>query len=436
MNPEHANSYEKGLRHLAIYGVSAIALFMGTVGLWATTTELSGAVIASGQFVVDISVKKVQHMSGGVVSEVRVREGSRVREGDLVMRIDDTMLRANLQIVTKQLDEFAARRERLNAERDQLTDIALPEEFKDRMDDPEVVHLFATEKRLFIARRTAREGLKAQLAQRELQLEEEVNGLAAQVDSRNRQLIFIKPELEGVRDLYLKKLVAITRLNALERDAAAIDGQIGQLIAQIAQARGKATELKLQIIQVDEDLRAEVNKDLREIQGRTAELRERKVAADDQLKRTDIRAPGSGYVHQLTVQTVGGVLPPMEAAMLIVPEDEGLQLEVRVQPQDVDQLRIGQPAVVKINAFNQRTTPEIKAKVSRVSADVSRDPQTGASYYTARIAIPVSEIERLGDVKILPGMQADVYMQTSSRTLLAYMAKPLKEQFEKAFKER
>jgi HlyD family secretion protein len=216
-----------------------------------------------------------------------------------------------------------------------------------------------------------------------------------------------------------------------------LEGERGQLIANIAQAKGKITETELQIIQVDQDMRTEVGKDLAEIRAKTSELVEKKVAAEDQLKRIDIRAPQDGVVHQLAVHTVGGVITAQgDPIMLIVPENEALSIETKVQPQDIDQLRLGQPAVVRFTAFNQRTTPELNGTLSRISADVSEDQKTGTRYYTVRIAIPDSEIVRLGGLKLVPGMPVEAFIQTTPRTMMSYLVRPIHDQVIKAFREK
>ncbi len=427
--------HQKALRRSALTGLSLIALFSGTIGLWAATSTLSGAVMAGGQFVVDTNVKKVQHPTGGVVGELRVREGDRVSEGDLLIRLDETVTRANLQMVTKQLDELAARQSRLEAERDGRARMEWPEEFASRRADPGVVKLWESERTLFDARRTAREGQKSQLQKRIAQLRDEIVGLKAQQTSKVRESAIIENELKGVRELYAKNLVQLTRLSALEREAANLEGQRGQLIAGVAQAEGKIAETALQIIQIDEEMRAEVMKEMREIQGRVAEYTERRVAAEDQLKRVDIRSPSAGYVHQLAVHTVGGVISPAEPAMLIVPVNESLKLTAKVMPQDIDQLTIGQHANVRVHASNQRTTPELNGTVTRISADVSTDEQSGTTYYTISVALPAAEIAKLGGVKLQAGMQAEVFVQTHDRTPLQYFIKPLQDQFARAFRE-
>jgi HlyD family secretion protein len=435
MKTKPQSVHEKALRRGAIMGLSMIGLFIGTVGLWAATSTLSGAVVAGGQFVVDSYVKKVQHPTGGIVGELKVREGDRVEAGDLLIRLDETVTRANLQMVVKQLNEFAARRARLEAERDGAAELKVPVELADRLNDPAIATLLQSERTLFEARRSARAGQKSQLQKRIAQLQDEIVGLKAQQNSKVREAALIAEELKGVRELYQKNLVQLPRLNALEREAASLEGQRGQIVASMAQAEGRIAETSLQIIQIDEETRADVMKELRDIQAREAEFTERRVAADDQLKRIDIRSPSSGFVHQLSVHTVGGVITPAEPAMLIVPANESLDLEARVMPNDIDQVKIGQLAIVRVHASHQRTTPELFGTVSRISADVSRDQQTGAPFYTIRVALPAEQIKRLGQLRLQAGMQAEVFVQINERTPLEYFLRPLQDQIVRAFRE-
>jgi HlyD family secretion protein len=432
---EH-QGFGRSLRGLALAGGVSIALFAGTVGVWAVATTLSGAVVASGQFVVDGNVKKVQHATGGIVGELRVREGERVEQDQVVIRLDDTLTRANLQVVTKQLDELAARRGRVEAERSGKDAITIATELATRRHEPEIAELIGAEESLFEARRAARDGQKAQLNQRIGQLHDEIAGLKAQQAGRDQQATLIEEELGGVRGLYAKNLVSLSRKTQLEREAANLEGQRGQLIAALAQAEGKIAETKLQIIQIDATLREEAMKELREIQGKSAELVERRIAAQDQMKRIEIRSPSAGFVHQLAVHTVGGVISPAEPAMLIVPAEDSLQVEARINPPDIDQIALGQEARIKIHAFNQRTTPELTGKVSRISADTSRDQQTGATFYTIRVTLPAAEFARLGQSRVSAGMQAEVFVRTEDRTPFEYIVKPLKDQIARAFRER
>jgi len=294
----------------------------------------------------------------------------------------------------------------------------------------------AGEQALFETRRRAREGQKAQLKERIGQLKEQINGLDDQIRAKKREIELIHQELEGVRDLWRKNLVQIQRVTALERDAARLEGERGSLVSSIAQTKGKITETELQILQIDQDLRTEVGKELAEIRGKIAELVERKVAAEDQLKRIDIRAPQDGMVHQSSVHTVGGVITAGEAIMLIVPQADALTVESKLMPQDIDQVRPGQTAALRFSAFNQRTTPELNGLVTRVSADLTTDQRTGATYYTVRISISDEQVARLGGLRLLPGMPVEAFIQTGERTVLSYLTKPFTDQAARSFKGR
>jgi HlyD family secretion protein len=289
---------------------------------------------------------------------------------------------------------------------------------------------------LFELRGAARQGQKAQLKERIAQLREQIQGMVDQVAAKRHEIELIGQELKGVRELWQKNLVPITRVTALERDAARLEGERGSLISSIAQTKGKITETELQILQIDEDLRTEVGKELAEIRGKLAELVEKWVMAEDQLKRIDIRAPQDGVVHQLTVHTVGGVINPAEPVMLIVPRAEALTVEAKIAPQDIDQVRSGHKAVLRFSTFNRRTTPELNGEISMVSADISQDQKTRESFYTVKIALSEQEIARLGDLKLMPGMPVESFIQTGDRTALSYLMKPFIDQITRAWRER
>jgi HlyD family secretion protein len=257
-----------------------------------------------------------------------------------------------------------------------------------------------------------------------------------QVDSRAKQLELIQGELAGVQDLYDKRLVPLTRLTSLQREAARLDGERGQLLSSIAETKSKVGEAELQIVRIDQDFRTDVVKDLGEAQGKEAELVERGVAARDLLDRIEIRAPTSGVVHQLAAHTVGGVIRAGDSIMEIVPDTEDLQVEARLQPQDIDHVRSGQTAFVRFSAFNVRTTPQLTGIVSYVSADTSHDQQTNAPFFSVRVTLPDDERRRLADLQLVPGMPAEVFMQTGSRTMVSYIFKPIAEQMRRAFVEQ
>ena len=438
MTNEAASPALHSIQRYMIAGGVITALVTFGIGGWAATSELSGAVIGQGVLVVDSSVKKVQHPSGGVVGELRVRDGDKVKAGDILVRLDETQTLANATIITKSFDELLARQARLEAERDSVDQLVFPSILLERAKDTssEAARAISTERSLFDLRRQARGGQKAQLKERSAQLQEEIKGYAGQAAAKQKEVDFVHQELEGVRTLWQKNLVPITRLTALERDTARLEGERSQLAGMIAQAKGKIAEIALQVIQVDQDLRSEVGKDLIEARSKISELAERKTAAVDQLNRIDIRAPQSGRVHQLAVHTVGGVISPGEPIMLIVPDADALAVEVKITPHDIDQIYPGQAAMMRFAALNQKTTPEIEGEVSVVSPDLTQEQRTGTSYYTARVLLKPEDLVRLGSSKLIPGMPVDVFIQTPSRTALSYLIKPLRDQAERAFKER
>jgi HlyD family secretion protein len=432
MPTENSKSLNRNLRTGLLLAVSFVAF----AAITTTAAELAGAVIAQGQLVVESNVKKVQHPTGGVVGQILVREGDRVRAGDVVLRLDEVQTRANLAIVIKALDELKARRAREEAERDGDQVVQFPDDLMARATQPAVVKVLNGELKLFENRRTAREGLKAQLEQRKAQTLEEVAGLMSQISGKENESRWIRDELVGVRELWSKKLVQITRVTALERDSARLEGDRGSLISSIAQARGKLTETQLQIIQIDQDMRTEVGKDLSEIRGKISEYEERQVAAEDQLKRIELRAPQDGVVHQLDVHTVGGVVTPGQPIMLIVPDSDALRVEARVQPQDIDQLHVGQIVVLRFSSFNQRVTPELNGKVAFISPDVAIDQKTGAPYYVVRAVLVDGELARLNGLVPVAGMPVEAFFATKTRTIASYLLRPFSDQLHRSFRGR
>jgi HlyD family secretion protein len=427
---------QASIRRHIIAGIVIVAVLAIGFGGWASTAELSGALISQGTIVVDSNIKKVQHPTGGVVGEVRVHDGDRVKAGDILIRLDETVTRANLAIVTKSLIELYAREARLGAERDGVDTVAMPPELKDQADDRDVKAALDSERKLFDLRRTARLGQKDQLRERIKQLQEQIAGLVAQQDAKSKEISFVDQELSGVRELWQKNLVQLNRLTSLERDEARVEGERGQLVASAAEAKGRIAEIQLQILNIDQESSSDVAKELRETDSKIGEAVERKVTAEDQLKRIDIRAPQDGVVFQSTANTVGGVITAGDPIMMIVPESDKLSVEVKVEPKDIDQVAIGQPVVLRFSAFNQRTTPELNGSVTRIGADTSNDQRTGQSYYLVRIGIEPGELDRLGPVKLTPGMPVEAFIQTGERTLVSYLVKPLHDQIMRSIREK
>jgi len=432
----HSSSSRRSIRRHLLVGTIVAAGLIASVAGWGGTAKLAGAIIAHGVVVVDSEVKKVQHPTGGIVGELRVRNDQRVNAGDVVVRLDETQTKANLAVVTKSLDELHARQARLEAEKDGAEAVDFPDELLAReATDPDVAHILQGERKLFVLRSEARNGEKAQLRKRVDQLQEQVRGLTEQIEAKRQEIALIEEELKGILELWKKKLIQSTRVTATKRDAARLGGERGQLSAAKAEAVGRIAEVDLQIIQVDQDLRSKVAEELSDVRAKITELSERKIAAEDQLKHIDIRAPQSGYVHELAVHTVGGVIAPGETIMLIVPDNDALSIQAKVSPNDIDELRSDQPALLRFSAFNSRTTPELNGAISWIAADQTEDRRTGATYYTVRIAVPDAERARLQGLKIIPGMPVEAFIQTQSRTMLSYLIQPLMDQVTRAFRE-
>jgi HlyD family secretion protein len=435
-SPRHA------IRKLNLVGCTALVVALGGFGGWASTTDIAGAVIANGTVMVESSVKKVQHLSGGIVGEILVKDGSEVEAGEVLMRLDDTLTRANLGVVQSQLDLYIAREARLLAEQDGLESVTFPEAKHNRPSTEAAESAIAGEERLFQARREGREGQRAQLRERIAQIGEEIRGLTAQQQSKDAEIKYIGEQLVGVSELYKKNLVTSERYVQLQRDQARLQGERGHLIADSARSRGKIAETELQILQLDQDFRTDVLKDLRETQAKIAELQERANAAADELKRTDIRAPQAGVVFQLQVHTIGGVIGKGDTVMQIAPRTDALIIEAKVAPQDIDQVTGGASVRVRIAAGNRRTTPDFEGKVTVVSPDLMHESEAtpkgvqSQQYYLARVALSEEQLKSIGDLQLVPGMPAEVYIRTQDRTPLNYLLKPLREQIARTFRER
>ncbi len=432
----NTGDYPANVGRYIVLGIAVVVLMLGGMFYWAYQTNISGAVVTQGTLVVESSVKKVQHPTGGIVKEIYVKNGQRVQANELLIRLDDTLTRANLQVVSKQLDELEMREARLAAERDGADEIEVPESLLSRLSDTNVARIVEGEQTLFTSRRESLKKQVEQLRERIAQLQKESSGIEAQTQAKTTEMDLIAEELVGLKTLELKKLITTNRMVSMRREAARLQGERGQLVASAAKAKGMIAEVELKILGMEQQYKTDVIDELRQVQSKQSELVERRVAAEDQLKRIEVRAPRPGFVHQLAVHTVGGVVNASEPIMLIVPRDDRLVVEARVAPQDIDQLHIDQPAMVRFAAFNARTTPELFGSVSRISADLSQDEVTGERYFLTRITLTDEEIARLGDKKLVPGMPADVQIRTSDRTALSFLVKPLQDQISKAFRER
>ena len=412
-------------------GLAVMALLVVSFGGWAAATNIAGAVIASGSVVVDSHVKKVQHPTGGIVSEILVRNGDTVEAGQVVMRLDDTQARANIGLLHAQMAQLIGRKARLEAEREQLEALVFPAGF-DRVHETAAA-VAEGERRFHAVRLASRRGQVAQLRERIGQLQQEIVGLTAQYEAKGAEIKLMQQELERMDEMRKKDLLPSTRFLAAQRDITRLKGEWGALLAQKARSQGQISETELQILNVEQTAQTEASKELREVEARLGELAERAVAAEDQLRRIELKAPQGGIVHDLNVHTVGGIVAAGETLMSIVPNQDILSIEVRIASADIDQVALGHAATLRFPAFNQRTTPTAKGTVSRVGADLTKETQSNASYFLVRISLDGADRERL---RLIPGMPVEAFIATGERTALSYLMKPVSDQFSKAFRER
>lgn len=436
IDPREA-SVRSSLRKKLIAGYAVTALFLfGLLG-YSAVAEIRGAVIAPGNLVVEGNIRRIQHQDGGSVSEIRVHNGQQVKAGDLLVRLNDTQPRAELGVVLVQLYGQQVRAARLAAERDDLKEVTFPSPFALQGFDTDSASMVAVENALFVARRRARDGEIAQLKEKAEQTEQEIEGLNAQLRAVQAQSAVVRDELLGLEKLLTQGLTQLSRINPQRLNLAQLEGQAGDIKAQIARARGRISEIGVQIAQIGRQMLNEVSRDAREASEKIADLQERRLAAEAKLRRIEINAPLDGTVHQLAVFTIGGVLAPGETVMQIVPEGEKLLVESRIDPQFIDQVSVGQEALIRFSSFDQRQTPELSGRVIFLSADLEQDPkQQVQPYFRARVEIDKGEVERIVDQRISSGLPAELHLRTRQRTIISYFMKPLTDQIARTFRER
>lgn len=439
-----------GIERALIAGTVVLAVLVFGLIRWAALTEITGAVIADGTVVVESSVRKVQHPVGAIVKEVRVRNGDRVKPGDVLIRLDDAEIQSRLDLFQRQLFTHRLRIARLTAERDNHPSITLPQKTASRDADPEVADMIANETNLFESRRAIRDGQRSELKSRILQLRNEVASLIGQSRAKNAEIVIIEEELRRLRDLETNAVEqgievrapgkgrseTAERQLALRREAARLRGESNQLKAAAAQLKGRIAEIEMQLVRLDHETRSAVISDLAAVISAAAELQQQISIANDALHRLDIEATTAGIVHELAVRGPSDVIGAGETLMLIIPEGDRLVVEARIDPHQIDQVLAAKAALLRFSSFNRRTTPELAGTLTRVSADLSRDARTGHAYFVARVEIEDRELSRLGGTRLVPGMPVEVQIETQNRTALSYLLKPLEDQFARAWKER
>ena len=420
----------------SLAGLVVVVLFFGSLVAWSMTAEISGAVIAPGKLAVESNRKTVEHLDGGIVGDILVREGDRVAAGALLVRLDDTVERANLAVLDIQLTELSARGARLRAELSQSEAIAFAPELLAKTSRPEVLEIVNGERELFRARKASRDGQRRILEQRIASFHDQVKGLEAQHRARSRQISLAEQELAVIERLQKKDLAPITRVLELKSRIQMIAALRAEHATDMARAENAIGEIELQIGGNQQRFLEGVTDELQAAQTSLLDLSERHVAAAARLSRLDILAPRSGIILGLKVHTIGGVIRPGEPILDIVPETDDLILEAQVQPKDIDKVRAGLRSKIRLSAFDQQTTPEIQGTLQSISADRLEDPSRGTSYFVARIRIEPDEVRKLGDLELLPGMPAEVFIQTGERLAISYFLKPLLDNLTRAFKGR
>lgn len=418
-------------------GFLGLLVLLGGFGTWSVMTQIAGAIIASGRIEVERNRQVVQHPTGGVVARIAVNEGDVVGAGDVLIELDATRLRSQLAITEGQLYEIVARRGRLEAERDGRADVTFLDELVQRAgENAELAELMEGQKNLFHARRDSVARELEQLEKRQVQIRRQIEGIDAQTASFGQQLSLINEELEAQQTLFERGLAQASALLALRRNAANLNGQLGELAANRAQAEARITETEIEVLQIGASLREEAISQLRDLRYRELELREQRAATQEELARLDIRAPVSGIVYGLATQTPRSVLQAAQPALYLVPQDRPLVIAAQVEPVHIDQVLVGQQVSLRFSALDQRTTPELVGQVALVSADAFEDDATRLTYYRAEIVLAPGEIDRLPEGTVLiPGMPVEAFIRTDDRSPLLYLTKPLLDYFNRAFRE-
>lgn len=433
--PSSDGGDELGTRRPILIGSVIIAIFFGFFGFWAFFAPLDSAAIAVGSVGVEGNRRTIQHLEGGIVDEIVVKNGDKVKAGQVLIRLDPTQPRAQLQLITGQRNALLALAARLRAERDGSDSISFPEELTAQISDPRVEETMLGQLAIFEARRAAIDGQRRILGQRVAQFREEIEGLRAQIRSADEQLVLIRGEVADLQTLFDKGLTPKSRLLSLQRRAAEIEGERGQNRSAIARARQSIGESEIRIFELRTEQVNEVVAELREVESQLLDLAERYRAAADVLNRIEIVSPIDGFAVDLQVFTSGGVIRPGDRLLDVVPDSERLVIEARVTPTDIDVVYPGLEAQVRLSAFNQRVTPTVDGTVSWVSADKITDSSSGEEYYTARIELKDQNDPRLKGLTLQPGMPAEVLIRTGERTLIQYLVSPVEQSISRSLRE-
>ena len=426
---------DSSIKRWVMIGTISTVTILGSMIIWGTTAQLSSAVVSSGRIVVDSNTKEIAHLEGGIIKRLKIRNGSRVKNGDVLFSIDETRALATVLSVKSSLNALLAQKARLLAEVNEKSEIEFPDELTKQGNENAIVELLESEKSIYSSRQRAALGAKSILDQQREQLLLQVSGFESQLKTTKERREITQSELDSLSGLRKKGLVSQQRVLSVRRQGVELEGQIGTLVSEIARVKQAIIENTLEKSQLDKEFDRTTRDELSETEGEIAELREQMRAANDVLRRSQVRAPVSGTVVSLQVHAQGAIVQPGETILEIVPDQDRLTMELRIEPQDIDNVTLGQSAQVRLTGFKQRTTPLLTGSVSYISADVVEDPSTNEFHYQARVDIGKSEIERLGDQKLSPGMPTEVMIQTGSRTALQYLSQPIVESINRAWRE-
>lgn len=419
-----------------VLGSVAIFLTLAAILSWSILTTISGAVVGTGRIVVEQDRQVVQHPDGGVIQKIHVKDGDLVDAGDVLIELDGTTLKNELAVIDAQYFEIRARRGRLEAERSLETTVEFPEDLLERAkEDPRYNELIDRQTSLFEARRNSMLASLDQMATQSSQIDEQVKGIDAQLGSLQEQLNLIGQELADQKSLLEKGLTQVPRVLALEREAARLGGQIGEVEASRAQSKVRQSEIDLSRTRLQAQYRETAENTLQELSYRELELTERRTGLQERIGRLDVRAPSSGAVYQLEYTTPKSVIVAAAPILYLVPQDRPLLVHTQVAVADIDQVSLGQQALLRFSVFSSRAAPEVLGVVSNISPDALIDEVTQSPYYRIEIDIPAEELKKLGEYTILPGMQVEVFIQTGDRTPLSYLVKPLADYFSRAMRE-
>lgn len=424
------------LRRSNVVALVLAVLLVAGVGTWAAVTPISGAVVAIGSIIVEANVKAIQHPSGGVVEEILVGDGDLVEADQVLVRLDDTSARTNLTVAQVQLDRTSAKAARLRAERDAADEVTFTDELTERSSDPTIAEAIASETALFVSRRRGHAGRLEQMREQMGQIEQQIAGLTAQITAKETELGLVEEEIGRIAELQKDNLVGLSALKELQLSQAQLQGEYGQLLASRASAGGKVNELRIQLLQLDNDFATDVIASLGEAETAIAQLRQQRDAARAELDRVEVRSPLAGYINHLATHTVGGVVAPGQTIMEIVPASATLVVETRISPRDIDQLALGDALRVRLLAGNVRTTSDLDGALTYIAADQTSDSRTGEQYFVARASISTEDNAGLEEVTLVPGMPVEVFIGTEERSPLQYLVQPLTEQLGRAFRER